>query len=242
MKRLLASIPFVLAAAIPAPAADLGMPSQGPSWRDSTGLATTLSGVYVSAGAGLVYADAAASYEYHGISAAADFAVRGFTADLRLGYDFVLGGGSSWKEARGGSIVIGPWVSVSQSSASGSASVGVRYEDYSRSAGIRAEAQTGYAAGLRGGWLASPSTLFYGIVGMRSEHAQVTWAAGRGEGGVSADLTGTMLGAGIETKIAPHVTFALEADYTLYGTWSPVPHANVDMDALRTTGRVAYHF
>ncbi len=88
--------------------------------------------------------------------------------------------------------------------------------------GYSLDAKNNFTVAGRAGWLPSPDTLLYGLVGW-------TWTEFNGEftgdaaGGIpnyNFNVDGLTVGAGIETRFTPNITGKLEYRYTDYGNHS----------------------
>ena len=218
MSRTIVSA-IALLVASQASASDLGSPYSAPL---SGVTASIPHGFYISTGIGMTYSNLNVGYANSDVSGAADLSAKGFTGDLRVGYDWVLNH----------KFVIGPWAQVSYDQASGSAGVG--------RVGASWSSDYGYGVGVRAGWLASSGTLVYALGGLESQQFTVTPTIGAVQ--PSAMLAGAVLGGGVETQIGARMTLGIEADWISYQGWTPAKDWTVNADEIRATARVGYHF
>lgn len=174
MKRHLTSAVALLALLAPVSAADLLSTKDAPNLSLPVA-SQTWNGVYVNAGVG-------GSFTSHELSAT------GIDLNGIAGYGLIgrVGGGA---DRQFGRLVFGVFGDYDFSNASTDLTLG------SQSASVKLDNQ--WTVGGRGGFLATPSTLFYGLMG----YSNASYSLNAPGFSKSQDFTGMVYGGGMETQL-----------------------------------------
>jgi len=164
-------------------------------------------------------------------------------------YRYQAQGGSAGVFAGYNHILAGNWLAGVEVEGNGNSFISHYYDSYY--GGNYYTQGWSLAARLRLGFLASPSTLFYGSIGVASgnlDYSKGYWAYynSTGYSSPNATVTGVQFGAGVETFITPQVSVRAEGIFTHYGTEQITDLGNpyissIALDTLVARVGISYH-
>jgi opacity protein-like surface antigen len=172
-----------------------------------------LSGLYASIAAGAAFTNAQAS----GGGSQIDLGLEGGRVSGRLGFDWT---------PFGGSFFAGPYVEGAWGNVSGKLSFGF--------GGLEAKSDWTYGAGVRAGWAPFKAATVYGLIGYQGGF--------EGLAGNYERVNGVKLGAGTEVYITKSIFVGAEADWVLYGDYSPIKGVTVSSDTAEIWARIGVKY